>query len=354
MPFTATVLNVMIASPSDAAKERRIAQRIIHDWNTVHTVERRMVLRPIRSDTHAWPETGAPPQAILNRQLVKDSDLLVAIFLTRIGTPTGVALSGTVEEIEEHVKANKPVMVYFSRAPVPQDSDQEQFRALREFKAWAREQGLIEEFKSQKEFKAKFSRQLQQTINAHFPHGSTVRDDRAELASNGTLTLPHDGGGGSFRFRSRDIELISDGIEWGCGPLGPFQAGEPIPAAAQVTGSYLGHGPARVGSQSWPEVWYAYGLTLTAADVPASTDVSQVSGRFVAEGTIELCPENPNTWEGPPLAEVGITGRGTVTIDLLKDMLDEIHGQLVTARRSVYNFDALHLERVSRRDRLAS
>jgi hypothetical protein len=155
-------------------------------------------------------------------------------------------------------------------------------------------------------------------------------------------------------FRSGDIELISDGIEWMSGSLGPFQPGEPIPAGAQVTGSYLGHGPARVGGQSWPEVWYAHGLRLVAADVPASTGVTQVSGTFVAEGTIELYPENPNSWEGPPLAEVGIAGRGAVTIDVRRDCVDPVYGELLSATRSVYNFDAVHLERLSRRHRLAS
>ena len=45
---------------------------------------------------------GERAQAIINRQIVKDSDLVVAIFWTRIGTPTGVAQSGMIEEIEEH------------------------------------------------------------------------------------------------------------------------------------------------------------------------------------------------------------------------------------------------------------
>jgi hypothetical protein len=50
---------------------------------------------------------------VINRQVLADCDLLVAIFWTRIGSPTGSALSGTVEEIEKHLKAEKPAMLYF-------------------------------------------------------------------------------------------------------------------------------------------------------------------------------------------------------------------------------------------------
>ena len=39
------------------------------------------------------------------------------MFWTKLGTPTGVADSGTVEEIDQFVEANKPAMLYFSSRP---------------------------------------------------------------------------------------------------------------------------------------------------------------------------------------------------------------------------------------------
>ena len=89
---------------------------------------------PLGWETHATPEMGDRPQAIINGQLLKKADLLIAIFWTRIGSPTGAAKSGTVEEIEEHIGAGKPAMIYFSSAPVRPDSiDEKQYSALREF-----------------------------------------------------------------------------------------------------------------------------------------------------------------------------------------------------------------------------
>ncbi len=114
MPYQATVFNVMIASPGDVQKERQVATRAIADWNVMHSRSRGIVLLPLAWETHSSPEMGKNPQKILNKQLLDKSDLLVGIFWTRLGTPTDTHPSGTVEEIEEHVAANKPTMLYFS------------------------------------------------------------------------------------------------------------------------------------------------------------------------------------------------------------------------------------------------
>ena len=122
-----------------------------------------------RLETHATPEMGDRPQAIINGQLLKDADLLVAMFWTRVGSPTGVAKSGTVEEIEEHIGAGKPAMIYFSSAPVRPDSiDEKQYSALKDFKETLRERGLFEQYESLGEFRFKLARQLAQKIS-HFP-----------------------------------------------------------------------------------------------------------------------------------------------------------------------------------------
>jgi hypothetical protein len=124
------------------------------DWNAVHSRDRCIVLQPVMWETHSSPAMGDRAQAIINRQILRDADLLVAIFWTRLGTPTGEAASGTVEEIEEHLKAGKPAMLYFSTAPVAQESlNLDQWRALQDFKIWARQQGRVEEFDSLEEFR---------------------------------------------------------------------------------------------------------------------------------------------------------------------------------------------------------
>jgi hypothetical protein len=113
---------------------------------------------------------GDRPQAIINKQVLADCDLLVAVFWTRIGSPTGSAASGTVEEIEEHLRAGKPAMLYFSSAPVRPDSvNEQQYAALKQFKQECYKRGLVESYESLGEFRDKFTRQLAQTIIRFYP-----------------------------------------------------------------------------------------------------------------------------------------------------------------------------------------
>jgi len=166
MPYSATVFKVMIASPGDVAGERAVIREVLGEWNAIHSTSRRAVLLPVGWETHAAPEMGDRPQAIINKQVLKDCDLLVGVFWTRIGTATGDYPSGTVEEIEEHIKAGKPAMLYFSAAPVVPDSvDPTQYGALKTFKESCKSRGLYETYGDINEFKAKFSRQLQLKLN---------------------------------------------------------------------------------------------------------------------------------------------------------------------------------------------
>ena len=135
MSYSAVVYKVMIASPSDVSAERSIVREVLSEWNVVNADVRRQVLLPIGWETHTVPEMGDRPQALINKQILHDCDLLVGVFWTRIGTATGEYASGTVEEIEEHIKAGRPTMLYFSSAPILPDSvDHDQYRRLKEFR----------------------------------------------------------------------------------------------------------------------------------------------------------------------------------------------------------------------------
>lgn len=156
----------MIASPGDVAKERQLARDVIHEWNDLHSEQTGIVLLPISWETHSSPEMGNRPQAIINKQILKDADLLIGIFWTKLGTPTGKAESGTVEEIEEHIKSDKPAMVYFSKEPVLPDSiDQEQYKKLKEFKESIHETGLYHDYDSLSQFRGDLYRHLVLKIN---------------------------------------------------------------------------------------------------------------------------------------------------------------------------------------------
>lgn len=181
MSYKATVLKVMLASPSDVSQERRLARDIVQEWNVIHAEDRGIILMPVGWETHSTPEMGERAQAIINKQILADCDLLVAVFWTRLGSPTGVAPSGTVEEIEEHLAAGKPALIYFSTAPVRLDSvDNDQYSALLSFKESCRSRGLVEDYEDLAAFRDKFARHLAQTVIRLFPH-ETINEEDATL-----------------------------------------------------------------------------------------------------------------------------------------------------------------------------
>jgi hypothetical protein len=187
MPYKANVFKVMIASPGDVAGERTVIREVLAEWNVIHSNTRKIVLLPIGWETHVSPEMGERPQAIINKQILRDCDLLVGVFWTRIGTATGDYTSGTVEEIEEHIKTGKPAMLYFSAAPVLPDSvDATQYAALKAFKASCKSRGIFETYADLNEFKGKFYRQLQLKLNqdSYFTEHSSPAVETAPSVSS--------------------------------------------------------------------------------------------------------------------------------------------------------------------------
>jgi hypothetical protein len=86
-PVKATILNVLIASPSDVSAERDVVESAIREWNANHRAQSGIMLHAVRWETHSYPATGERPQGIINRQIVDSGHLLIGIFGNRVGTP---------------------------------------------------------------------------------------------------------------------------------------------------------------------------------------------------------------------------------------------------------------------------
>ena len=162
MAYKATVFSVMIASPADVIEKRNIIRDIIHEWNDINSKSTKCVVLPVSWETHSAPDLSGRAQDIINQNVLDNCDLLIGVFWTRLGTPTGDFESGTVEEIKRHINEKKPAMVYFSTAPVaPESLDPVQYSALKEFKKWCLDQGLVETYDNISDFSEKFRRQIQ-------------------------------------------------------------------------------------------------------------------------------------------------------------------------------------------------
>jgi hypothetical protein len=161
MSFSATVLHVLIASPSDVPDERAAIAQSLHDWNALNSLDTGYVLLPVMWESHSAPAMGDRPQEIINEQLVRSCDMLIGAFWQRLGSPTGLEDSGTVEEINGFLKQKKPVMLYFSKRQVDLDNiDMAQLAKLKDFKKTIRDQGLQESYVSADDLKQKLARQL--------------------------------------------------------------------------------------------------------------------------------------------------------------------------------------------------
>lgn len=159
------IFNIMVGSPSDVADIAQKAIDCIHQWNTVNANDRNMALVPHHWTSSSYPSLSNSAQKVLNSQLVDKSDALVAIFGSRIGTPTDEHISGTVEEIEEHRKAGKPVMVFFCDQ-ISANSDMDQIVKLSEYRKNL--EGLYEMFGSVEDFEKKFVNKLQLLVQSEF------------------------------------------------------------------------------------------------------------------------------------------------------------------------------------------
>src|SRR3954451_19309993 len=83
------------------------------NWNTGRPSHLTVV--PVSWSEHAVAEFGNRPQEVLNGQLIEGADMALALFVGRLGTPTGAAQCGTLEEIDRMVEAGKQVSVLVRR-----------------------------------------------------------------------------------------------------------------------------------------------------------------------------------------------------------------------------------------------
>ncbi len=154
MTKTLKILNVTICCPGDVEREIVIAREVIDAWNQRHEDSTGWHIKARHWSTDCAPTMDERGQAAINRQMIDESQILVAILWTRLGTPTGLAESGTVEEITRGMARGIRVMSYFSNLEAPHIvTDFEQMKKLEAFRDKMKDTGLSFAFKSRHEFR---------------------------------------------------------------------------------------------------------------------------------------------------------------------------------------------------------
>ncbi|HZK34023.1 MAG TPA: hypothetical protein VFD33_01770 [Bacillota bacterium] len=155
MSFNAKVFRVMIISSGDVSKERDTIRSLINEWNSANAYEKKAVLLATGSDTYISPEQGKRSQEQKRGQAIKDCDLLIGVFWTKIGSSTGKSSIDTLNEIKRYIDMGRPALLYFSNAPVHMGNIvEEEYDKLMEFKdehkghPYARAYGSISDLQS--------------------------------------------------------------------------------------------------------------------------------------------------------------------------------------------------------------
>jgi hypothetical protein len=152
MSYNALILQVLVSSPSDLPAEHKEAVlRAVRLWN--NTQGR---FFGVHYSTTDWREGGTPAlgdyaQAVLNEQIVDDSDLGIVVFTDRLGSPTPEHPSGTAEEIERLRASGKDVGVLINncaRGPLAGPAAIEQKQALEGYLGELRAHSFIAEYDS--------------------------------------------------------------------------------------------------------------------------------------------------------------------------------------------------------------
>lgn len=161
MPRQRTVLDVFVASPGDTHDERSRLDVVAAELNRATTFQ----LDLIKWETHARPAAGRPQQVVFDTT-TRTPDILIGVFRQRLGTPTGVADSGTVEEIENALSfwqqfqqgrgRRIEIMLYFKRPPydVHSEADHEQLGQVLRFRQRVSKELLVWEYDDTDEFEA--------------------------------------------------------------------------------------------------------------------------------------------------------------------------------------------------------
>lgn len=148
MPTTIKKFKVFVASPGDCREERSAIKEICTNITYDLGSSLGCIIEPVTWEMNTRPGIGLDAQEVINKQISDDYDILMTVFSTRFGSPTGRFNSGTEEEFFNALSRNKltgspSFLAYFSDMPIDRVTfDPEQLSRLNNFRKRVREIGV--------------------------------------------------------------------------------------------------------------------------------------------------------------------------------------------------------------------
>lgn len=221
MSKTNKILKVTICGPSDVAKEVEIAKQVVGDWNQRNWESTGWGLQTQHWSSDAIPTMAERGQAAINHRLIDHSDIVIAILWTRLGTPTGLAGSGTEEEITRAIARDIPVLAYFSNLEAPKlHVDAEQVEKLRDFRSRMMKSGLPFTFSSRSQFRKLLDEHLSKVVRDAITKRCAVpktkrarRKPRVSQVATGNSNTQIAGDGNTLHIHSNSLKRPKVTIE---------------------------------------------------------------------------------------------------------------------------------------------
>lgn len=167
------LITVFIASPSDVAEERKIAEEAIELLNQTLGKERGLRIESKMWEKDTYPSIGKYPQDVINNQ-IGEYDIFVGIMSTKFGSPTDRAESGTEEEFNrayDNYKSEgqcKNLMFYFCNDLVSRDAIN-QIAKINDFKSKISQKGIYYKEYSKDSFSKTIYEDLYKCVVDLFP-----------------------------------------------------------------------------------------------------------------------------------------------------------------------------------------
>lgn len=105
---------ILLSAPSDVDVYLKNVQKAITKYNQQLGFDTGIIFETKHWKEDVYPDYGSSAQDIINKQIVEKSEIVIALFGARIGTPTDKFESGTIEEIVKISEMGGKVLTFFA------------------------------------------------------------------------------------------------------------------------------------------------------------------------------------------------------------------------------------------------
>ncbi|MAE32285.1 MAG: hypothetical protein CMO43_11990 [Verrucomicrobiales bacterium] len=137
-----TLLRILIACPSDVVDDAGHVVEAVRQWNVDNVQAEGVALVAQLGSVDTPPGSAAEPQARVNEHMDR-CGLLIALFWARLGTRTEQHRSGTAEEIQRALDAQRQVLVYQCHRDYPHGHDRDELGRLDDYLASIRRSAFV-------------------------------------------------------------------------------------------------------------------------------------------------------------------------------------------------------------------